>query len=148
MDKSKNDDVAVFTVKPIYANAIISGEKTVEFRRNGSPSNITYMVVYSTSPDKKIIGVCDVTTCIAASPQNLWRRFRSNGLISRKEFFIYFDGVSTGKCYLLKNPKKFVRPILLKNCWSFSKSPQSFVYIEKKEWIRLKKKKTCKLRKR
>jgi predicted transcriptional regulator len=147
MDKSKDDDIAVFAIKPIYANAIISGEKTVEFRRNGAPSNITHMVVYSTSPDKKVLGICDVTKCITASPQSLWRRFGSNGRISRKDFFIYFEGVSSGKCYLLKKTKKFIRPILLKSCWSFSKSPQSFVYIEKKEWIRLKKKKTYKMRK-
>ncbi len=140
MDKKQDKNVVVLAVRPNYAHAIMSGKKTVEFRRNGTPVNISHVAVYSTSPDKMILGICNVTKCVVASPQQLWRKYGQKGRINRKEFFTYFEGMLKGKCYILKKPKQFSRPILLKDCWSFSRSPQSFVYIYKREWQRLRKK--------
>jgi predicted transcriptional regulator len=135
-------DVVVFAIKPYYSHAIMSGKKSVEFRRNGTPANVKHIVVYSTSPDQQIIGYCEVIECVVASPKTLWRKYGAQGGVSRKDFFIYYEGVDTGKCYILKKPQKFSRPILLNNCWSFSKAPQSFVYLLKNEWQRIKRKKT------
>ena len=42
----------------MYAHAILSGKKTVEFRRNGVPSNIQKIVIYSTNHDQKLLGYC------------------------------------------------------------------------------------------
>jgi len=134
-------DVVVFAIKPYYSHAIMSGKKSVEFRRNGTPTNVKHIVVYSTSPDQQIIGYCEVIECVVASPHTLWRKYGAQGGISRKDFFTYYEGVTKGKCYVLKKPQKFSRPILLKDCWSFSKAPQSFVYLLKDEWKRLKRKK-------
>jgi len=135
-------DVVVFAIKPYYSHAIMSGKKSVEFRRNGTPTNVKHIVIYSTSPDQQIIGYCEVIECVVASPNTLWRKYGAQGGISRKDYFAYYEGVTKGKCYILQKPKRFIRPILLNNCWSFSKAPQSFAYIIKDEWQRLKKKKT------
>jgi len=142
MYKSTHKNVVVLAIRPNYAHAIMSGEKKVEFRRNGAPINITHIVFYSTSPDQKIIGYCDVVQCVVTSPQTLWRKYGAQGGISRKDFFTYYEGVTKGKCYILKKPQRFVRPILLKDCWSFSRPPQSFAYLCENEWQRLKRKKT------
>jgi predicted transcriptional regulator len=142
MYQSTDKDVVVLAIKPYYSHAIMSGEKKVEFRRNGTPINIKHIIVYSTSPDQQIIGHCEVIECVSASPHTLWRKYGARGSIKRKDFFIYYEGVNKGKCYILKNPQKFARPILLRNCWSFSKAPQSFTYLLKNEWHRLKRKKT------
>jgi predicted transcriptional regulator len=141
MCQSIDKNVIVLATKPNYAHAIISGEKKVEFRRNGTPINIKYIVVYSTTPDQQIIGYCEVATCVVASPQTLWEKYGTQGCISRKNFFIYYRGVTKGKCYIINKPQRFAKPILLKNCWSFSRAPQSFAYICKDEWQRLKRKK-------
>ena len=59
-------------INPVYARAILSGKKTVEFRRNGVPSNIRKIVIYSTKPDQELLGYCDVKECIVNSPEKLW----------------------------------------------------------------------------
>jgi predicted transcriptional regulator len=119
----------------------MSGEKKVEFRRKGTPINVEHIVVYSTSPDQQIIGHCEVLKCVVASPHTLWRKYGAQGGISQNDFFLYYKGVTEGKCYILTKPQRYVRPILLKDCWSFSRPPQSFAYLLKNEWKRLKRKK-------
>jgi predicted transcriptional regulator len=143
VDKRKNRNVIALSIYPQYAHAILSGEKTVEFRRNGTPVNITHLVVYSTNPDQMILGYCEVAKCIEESPENLWKEFGENGIITKKDFFAYYKSYAVGKCYLLKNPRLFMRPITLDKCQSFSKSPQSFVYVTNNEWKNLKRKKTA-----
>ena len=44
MDKRKTKDVVAIAIKPVFAHAILSGEKTVEFRKNGAPTNIKSIV--------------------------------------------------------------------------------------------------------
>lgn len=143
MDTRKNKNVIALSIFPKYAHAILCGEKTVEFRRNGMPTNITHIVVYSTSPDQMILGYCEVTKCIEDSPAKLWENYGEYGVISKKDFFSYYEGYEKGKCYLIEKPRSFKRPITLEKCKSFSKSPQSFVYVTINEWKNLKRKKTA-----
>ena len=143
MDKRKNRKVIALSIHPQYAHAILSGEKTVEFRRNGTPTDITHIVVYSTNPDQMILGYCEVNKCIEGPPVNLWKDFGKCGVINEKDFFSYYNDYEIGKCYLIKNPRLFLRPITLDKCQSFSTSPQSFVYVTNNEWKNLKRKKTA-----
>lgn len=141
MDSRKNKHVIAVAITPKFAHAIISGKKSVEFRRNGAPTKISHMVLYSTKPDQKMIGYCVIRECVVASPQILWREFWKYGWINQDDFNSYYEGQSTGKCYIIEKSFEFIRPISLSNCSSFTKAPQSFVYMEQSEWNNLKRKK-------
>jgi len=118
MDSRKNKHVIAVAITPKFAHAIISGKKSVEFRRNGAPTKISHMVL-----------------------QILWREFWKYGWINQDDFNSYYEGQSTGKCYIIEKSFEFIRPISLSNCRSFTKAPQSFVYMEQSEWNNLKRKK-------
>jgi len=75
MDKAKTTDVIVLSIKPIYANAILSGEKTVEFRKNGIPIDVKTIVLYTTQPEQKIVGYFDVLQCEIEHPSVLWEKY-------------------------------------------------------------------------
>lgn len=126
---------------PKFAYAILSGDKSVEFRRNGIPKEVSHMVLYSIKPEQKVIGYCEVKNCILDSPQALWRAFGKYGWISENDFYSYFENQSVGKCYLIEKSFAFIRPVPLSMCKSFSKSPQSFVYMNQNEWTNMKRKK-------
>lgn len=121
-------------VNPKYSRAILSGEKRVEFRRNGVPSDIKTIVLYSTKPDQKILGYCDVKGCIVDAPDKLWQNYGKFGFITRRDFKKYYNGYEVGKCFILDNPKKFCNPIPINRCKTLSTAPQSFAYLEKNEW--------------
>lgn len=141
MDKNKTKHVIALAINPIYAHAILAGKKTVEFRRNGVPANIQKIVIYSTKPDQKILGYCDVTKCIIDTPEKLWQYFGKYGHISQHDFSSYYKGCEVGKCYMLENPRSFNLPISLEKCKTFSTPPQSFTYLDKNEWRNLRRRK-------
>lgn len=141
MDKGKNRNVIAVAITPEFGHAILSGEKSVEFRRNGAPIDITHMVLYSTLPEQKLIGYCEVRHCVVASPQIIWREYGRFGCISEEAFLSYYAGENIGKCYIIEKAFRFVRPIALSQCKSFSRAPQSFVYVDRAEWRNLRRKK-------
>jgi predicted transcriptional regulator len=141
MDKEKNTDVIVLSIKPIYANAILSGKKTVEFRKNGIPIDIKTIVLYATQPEQKIIGYIDIKNCEMDHPSVLWEKYGENGLITFNDFNSYYEGKTIGKCFIIETVYKFTKPIPLNKCKVFTNSPQSFVYLNKSEWGKMKRKK-------
>jgi predicted transcriptional regulator len=141
MDKRKNKNVIAIAINPKFANAILEGRKAVEFRRNGVPTEISHKVLYSTKPDQKIIGYCEVRECVVASPKILWRSYCEVGLINREQFFSYYKGHKVGKCFIINKSWEFMRPLPLSQCRSFDRAPQSFSYIRQSEWKNLKRKK-------
>jgi predicted transcriptional regulator len=145
MDSTKNKNVIALSINPKYAHAILSNKKTVEFRRNGVPNSIKNILVYSTMPDQKILGYCDVIECVIETPNVLWKKFGHRGFISFDDFSRYYEGYDLGKCYILENPRCFKIPISLKNFRSLSAPPQSFAYVDKTEWMNIKRKKVQKL---
>ncbi|MBT3487372.1 MAG: ASCH domain-containing protein [Desulfobacula sp.] len=141
MDKAKTKDVIALSIKPVYANAILSGEKTVEFRKNGIPIAVKTIVLYSTQPEQKIVGYFDVKSCKVAPPSVLWEKYGKLGRIGFDDFNLYYKNKPSGKCFIVEKSYRFVVPIPLSKCKSFSKSPQSFAYLLKSEWKNMKRKK-------
>ena len=144
MDKSKNRNVIAVAITPEFGHAILSGEKLVEFRRNGAPIYITRMVLYSTSPEQKLIAYCEERDCVVASRQIIWRHYGRFACISEEAFFSYYAGECIGKCYIIEKAFRFVHPIALSQCKSFARAPQSFVYVNRAEWRNLRRKKRFK----
>jgi len=134
VDQNKTKHVIILAINPIYARAILSGKKTVEFRRNGVPSNIQKIVIYSTKPDQEILGYCDVKKCIVDSPDKLWQDYGEFGSINHLEYIKYYHGYEIGKCYMLDNPIIFATPIPIDKCETLTAAPQSFAYLKKNEW--------------
>jgi len=125
-------DVLV-SIRPIYADQIIGGSKTVEFRRR-FPKNLspgTTLLIYSSSPTRAIIGCADIEKVHQLSVQALWRRYGAAGCIDRGAFFEYFEGLKMGSAILLQNVRRFrsrVPAAVLKSQFGLM-APQSFMYL-------------------
>ena len=101
MDKTKTKDVIALSIKPDYANAILSGKKTVEFRKNGIPIAVKTIVLYSTQPEQKIVGYFDVKSCEVAPPSVLWEKYGKFGHICFDDFNLYYKNKPSGKCFIV-----------------------------------------------
>ncbi len=140
MDKAKTTNVIALSIKPIYASAILSGRKTVEFRKNGIPTDIKTVVLYATQPEQNIVGYFNVKSCETEHPKVLWEKYGDHGYIGVDGFMEYYKGKDSGKCFIIDKAYQFKVPVPLHACKSFSKSPQSFAYLLKSEWRNLKRK--------
>lgn len=121
----------ILSIKPKYANAILSGEKEVEFRKTRFAQNIDHVYIYSSSPEKRIIGYFVIENIIEDTPERLWRKFKDVGSISRKDFFEYYSKKRIAYAIKIKSFKKFKKSINPKDIFENFIAPQSYIYCEK-----------------
>jgi predicted transcriptional regulator len=119
----------ILSIKPKYVKSIVAGSKKYEFRKQPLNPSIKQVYIYSSAPDKRIIGYFEVKQIISDTPQNLWARFRKSAGISESEFFAYYDGRSTGYAISIKNLTVLKRPIDPYKRFKKFTPPQSFMYM-------------------
>jgi len=129
MDGTSDKSIALLTIQPRFAKTIMAGKKKVEFRKTRFRNEIAYIVVYASSPVKKILGYFEVSHVDEDSPKKLWGRYNKVGGIFYKQFWSYYSssprGIAIGvrKVYALRNPLELS---------TLGKSlcvPQSFKYL-------------------
>ncbi len=85
-------NVILLPIFPGCAWAIIDGRKKVEFRKLNIPVDIENVVIYSTSPEKKIVGSFSVSKITKATPEKLWQDFKDIGYVDKEFLFEYYSG--------------------------------------------------------
>ncbi len=130
----KNKTIILLPIYPKYANAIMDGRKKVEFRKKNIPKTIEYVLVYSTVPEKKVIGYFKVKEVQEKTPKELWDDFGDCGEIEKDLFFDYYKGNEFAKGIVIEATTIFENPITLTDIDNNLRAPQSFRYIDDKMW--------------
>lgn len=125
-----SDEVALFSIKPIFAQAILSGEKKYEFRRGSIKKDIEFILIYASAPTKAFVGFARVEQIVSGSPRSLWRIAGREGGISYRDFMNYFDGKGQGHAIKIKEIYKFDMDIDPAQIIEDFRPPQSFMYVE------------------
>ena len=134
-------DVLFLSLKPEFAEMIISGDKTVELRRirpRALPG--TLVLVYASSPVMKLIGTCIVQEISVGTPREIWRIHGASTGVNRSGLVKYFHDTERGVAISVGTPKRFGHPIPLTRVREHlgdSLPPQSFRYISIRDAIRL-----------
>lgn len=121
----------LLSIKPEYANKIIAGTKKYEFRKHLAQGDIRKIIIYSTAPEKKIIGEVEVVGTLSIKKTPLWEKTKSNAGISREKYREYFAGCCIAHAYVLGKAKKYDIPKSLLDL-KIKQPPQSFVYVSEK----------------
>jgi predicted transcriptional regulator len=120
----------LLSIKPEFAEKIFNGTKRVEYRRMIFKSDkITSIVVYASSPIRKIIGEFEIDEIMTGSPEHLWFETSKDAGISKFYFDQYFADKCTGYAIRIKSVKKYRHPLCLKLDFNISHPPQSFQYL-------------------
>lgn len=125
----------ILSIKPIYSNAIIAGEKKVEFRKKKFKRPVDKIFIYSSSPEKLIIGYFTISKIVEDTPENLWATFNEVGGINKDDFFEYYKSATTGFSIIIDEVHKFefgIDPIEFLEKFS---APQSYIYVEEKKLL-------------
>lgn len=130
----------VLSIKPKYAELILSGSKTVEFRRAWAAKAVDTIAIYASAPIQKLIGVVQVSELVRATPTTLWGYCSSHGGgLSKAELSLYFKGKDTGFAILLHDAKRLPQGVDPKKVIKNFSPPQSFRYITAVEMRKLQK---------
>ena len=124
----------ILSLKPRFAEAILSGEKTVELRRVEPKIKVpTRALVYATTPVRAMLGTCIVSAAVSDSLTTLWERYSSRTGLQYAEFLRYFNGVKVGAALTLHAAERFDSQIPLAELRSSPlgfRPPQSFAYLD------------------
>lgn len=121
--------VALMSLHPAYADAILSGQKTVEFRKRPLADDVRYVVMYSTKPVGEVVGVFGIAAQETADPESAWARFGTLGAIQEKDFFRYFEGAENAVAIHLEEVFPLPRSVTLEEGTGVKRPPQSFQYL-------------------
>lgn len=125
----------VLSIKPQYSAKILDGVKTVELRRRFpvlAPSG-TLAYIYSTSPERAMIGSAEIKEVLKMPIDSIWNEFQNNAHIGRDDFANYFQGLEFGFVLVLDRAKPLARAIPLEELrerFDFE-PPQSFLYASR-----------------
>ncbi|MGA8029715.1 MAG: ASCH domain-containing protein [Bryobacteraceae bacterium] len=112
----------------MYAEAIFSGKKRFEFRRNIFRHEVQVVVVYITSPVGRVVGEFSVEEVITDDVDALWERTEAQAGIGRDVFFAYFAGRNVGHAIAIGSVRLYAEPLDLGKTYGV-RPPQSFLYL-------------------
>lgn len=121
--------VALFSIHPHYARAILQGSKGVEFRRQGLPGDVSHVVIYATSPIQQVIGMFEIAGVEKMSPRRAWKQHGRVGGIERTAFERYYTNADHAFVIRVRNPQTFPTPLLLAELDENLRPPQSYMYL-------------------
>ncbi|WP_419926406.1 ASCH domain-containing protein [Candidatus Poriferisocius sp.] len=128
------DRMVVLSLKPRFAEAILAGDKTVEFRRTAPKIDVpTRALLYATTPVRALLGTCIVADVQSGDLAVLWREHRSRCALTYHEFQRYFEGVEVGTALTLAQPQSLSSKVPLQDLRAKPtgfRPPQSFAYVD------------------
>lgn len=122
----------LLSLRPRFAQAILSGAKTVELRRraiNAQPG--TPILLYASSPTRAIVGTARIREVQHLTPDDAWREYHNCLALARSEFDAYLDGSPRAHLLLLRRVCVLNEPLCLHQLRQDGRfqPPQSFRYV-------------------
>ncbi|WP_222846793.1 hypothetical protein [Chitinolyticbacter meiyuanensis] len=125
----------LLSIKPEFANAIFSGDKTFEFRKAVfKDKTVKKIYVYASAPISKVIGTFDVDEIIERAPATLWEETNLGAGITEDYFWEYFAGRNLGYAIRVEKTQLFEEPQELHAMFGIRHPPQSFRYVPHNEY--------------
>ncbi|WP_321375550.1 ASCH domain-containing protein [uncultured Draconibacterium sp.] len=122
----------LLAIKEEFASKIFEGSKKYEFRKSiFKDSRVKTIVVYVSSPVKKVIGEFEIDSVLKEQPENLWNLTKDHAGIKKDFFDEYFENRESAYAIKIKKTVKYDKPKTLFDDFNIGFAPQSYVYLDK-----------------
>lgn len=118
----------LISINPEHVEKILSGEKRFEFRTKAAKKDVDSLIIYETTPVKRVVAEAKIIEVLEMTPEKLWEVTREYAGIDRQFFDAYFFGRTTAYAYRLGEIKVYEEPRDL-SYFGVKAAPQSFVYV-------------------
>ena len=119
----------LMSIKPKFSKKILDGTKTFELRKKIFKEKIEKVIIYESSPTKKVVGEFIIDKIISDTPQNIYSNYKECLGIAEKEYFEYFKDTNIAHAIKIKKVIKYDKELTLKD-FNIIKAPQSYQYME------------------
>lgn len=91
MGKNNIKKYLFISVKPEFANKILTREKCIELRKIKPHVNSgDYVIIYASSPQKCVIGFSEIKQIIETTPEQMWEKYSKVLGIDEPRFYSYY----------------------------------------------------------
>ena len=118
----------IISINPVHVENIINGIKKYEYRKVAAKQDISSILIYETTPIKRIVAEAEIIDVLMMSPAELWELTKNESGINKLFFDEYFEGRTVAYAYKLGKIKVYDEPKLLSD-YGITAAPQSFVYV-------------------
>ena len=118
----------LLSIHPQHVNNILCGTKKYEYRKIACKRHVDKIVIYSTTPIKKVVGEAEVLEVLEKDKEELWNETKDSSGISKQFFLQYYEGRKKAVAYKLGKVVKYSEPKELSD-YGIQAAPQSFAYI-------------------
>ena len=109
-----HNDTIMLSVSPVYARAIVTGNKSVELRRRAPRiADGTRAWLYSTLPVGEVVALLTIETVVEAPVERIWQLYGLRSAISKSAFETYFDGLKSGAALIIGDVQSLKVPVSL-----------------------------------
>lgn len=128
----------LLSIKPKYVDLILAGTKRVELRRSWPSNDIGVMVLYSSAPVQKLVGVAFIDRIEECEFEQLWSIANANGGgVTYEELKAYVDGKKTAFGVMIERVKIAEVQVDPKDLFPDFTPPQSFLYLSPADFHRV-----------
>ena len=119
----------LLSIKPEFAEKIFSGVKKYEYRKSiFKRQDVKRVIVYSSSPQKKVIGEFSIDKIIKDDITSLWEHTHLYSGISEDYYRSYFKNKIQGYAIKIGKVKRYSKAKRLSD-FNIAIAPQSFIYL-------------------
>lgn len=120
----------LLSIKPEFAHKIFDGSKKFEFRKQVfKDTSVKKVIVYSSSPEQKVIGEFEIETILSDTPDNIWIQTSFSSGITQEFYNEYFEGRDKAFAIKVASTKKYRKQKSLAD-FNVQSAPQSFAYVD------------------
>jgi predicted transcriptional regulator len=116
-------------IQPLFASKILTGTKAVEFRKARFNRAVSHIIIYSSSPERKVLGYFTVRQIVEGDPKSLWRKYERISDTEKSYFSRYFGSATTGIAIRIEKVRRLDDPVPLNYVYERDSPPQSFCYM-------------------
>lgn len=118
------------SIKPVYVEKILSEEKCYEYRKTLPKKNgIDKIIIYSSSPVKKVVGEAKVKNILVENKEVLWNKTKEKSGTTKEFYDSYFKDKEIAIAYELGDVKIYI-PYKELSDFDINFAPQSFIYLD------------------
>lgn len=118
----------LISINPEHVQNIINGTKKYEYRKIAAKQDVSSILIYETTPVKRIVAEAEILEVLMCSPSELWDKTKEESGISKDFFDEYFKDKGIAYAYKLGKIKVYKQPKKLCD-YGIKAPPQSFVYV-------------------
>ena len=107
----------LISINPEHVQNIIEGKKKYEYRKIAAKQDISSIIIYETTPVKKIVAEAEIVEVLMLPPEELWRQTQDESGINREFFDEYFKDREIAYAYKLGKIKVYDKTENIDGLW-------------------------------